>query len=85
MVDLSVEGAVGFGLLAARVRRVALEAVRSGVVSERRLARAAGISQPHMHHWLCGKRALSMERLDAVVEVLRIRLSELMVGSPLVV
>ena len=35
--------------------------VRSGVATERGLARQTGISQPHLHHVLKGKRLLSLE------------------------
>jgi predicted transcriptional regulator len=47
------------------------EKVRNGDITERRLARVTGVSQPHMHHVLCGKRAFSMEMADRVMRALR--------------
>jgi hypothetical protein len=44
--------------------------VRSGAVSERGLARLAGISQPHMHNVLKGIRALSLESADCLMRAL---------------
>ena len=40
--------------------------VRSGAATERGLARLSGISQPHLHNVLKGKRLLSMEKADEV-------------------
>jgi plasmid maintenance system antidote protein VapI len=41
--------------------------VRSGEATERGLARLTGVSQPHMHNVLKGKRLLSLEMADQVV------------------
>ena len=41
--------------------------VRSGAATERGLARSLGISQPHLHNVLKGKRVLSMENADDVL------------------
>ena len=46
--------------------------VRSGVATERGLARLAGISQPHFHNVLKGKRILSIEKADEVLRHLQI-------------
>jgi transcriptional regulator with XRE-family HTH domain len=46
--------------------------VRSGAATERRLAHDAGISQPHLHNVLKGKRELSVVKADAVLHSLRI-------------
>jgi transcriptional regulator with XRE-family HTH domain len=43
------------------------ERVRSGEITERGLARATGVSQPHIHHVLNGKRRLSLETTDAIL------------------
>jgi transcriptional regulator with XRE-family HTH domain len=51
--------------------------IRSGELTERQLARLAGISQPHIHNVLKGKRLLSMELADTVLHVLRLDLMEL--------
>ena len=47
------------------------ESVRNGEMTERRLARISGVSQPHIHHVLCGKRNFSMETADQVLRALR--------------
>ena len=41
--------------------------VRSGDATERGLARLTGVSQPHMHNVLKGKRFLSLEMADQIV------------------
>ena len=46
--------------------------VRSGVATERGLAHLSGISQPHLHNVLKGKRILSMEKTDVVLRRLQI-------------
>ncbi len=46
--------------------------VRSGAATERGLARHTGISQPHLHNVLKGKRILSIEKADEVLHRLQI-------------
>ena len=46
--------------------------VRSGAATERGLARVSGISQPHLHNVLKGKRILSIEKADDVLRRLQI-------------
>jgi transcriptional regulator with XRE-family HTH domain len=41
--------------------------VRSGEVTERSLAQASGLSQPHLHHVLKGKRQLSLAKADSIL------------------
>jgi hypothetical protein len=41
--------------------------VRSGAATERGLARLSGISQPHLHNVLKGKRQLSLGKADGVL------------------
>jgi transcriptional regulator with XRE-family HTH domain len=52
--------------------------VRCGELTERRLARITGISQPHIHNVLCGKRSLSLETADVILHVLHLDLVELL-------
>ena len=52
--------------------------IRSGELTERRLARLAGISQPHVHNVLKGKRLFSVEAADAIVHVLQLNLLDLL-------
>jgi transcriptional regulator with XRE-family HTH domain len=51
--------------------------IRSGELTERRLARLAGISQPHVHNVLKGKRIFSMAMADTILHVLRLDLLDL--------
>jgi hypothetical protein len=46
--------------------------VRSGESTERGLALHTGISQPHLHNVLKGKRLLSMAKTDVVLRRLQI-------------
>jgi transcriptional regulator with XRE-family HTH domain len=48
--------------------------VRSGELTERGLARISGVSQPHIHNVLKGKRILSTEMSDAILHQLRMDL-----------
>ena len=48
--------------------------IRSGDATERGLARLTGVSQPHMHNVLKGKRLLSLEMADRVLAQLHLDL-----------
>jgi transcriptional regulator with XRE-family HTH domain len=52
--------------------------VRSGEVTERSLARIVGLSQPHLHHVLKGKRLLSIESADLIMRRLEIDIPDLL-------
>lgn len=52
--------------------------VRSGEISERSLARVAGLSQPHLHHVLKGERHLSIAMADQILRRLHLDLRDLM-------
>ncbi len=54
------------------------ELVRSGELTERRLARMTGISQPHIHNVLKRKRSLSIDSADLILHVLRLDLLDLL-------
>ena len=47
-----------------------VEIVRNGSMTERRLARITGLSQPHIHHVLKGKRMFSMTSANQVLRAL---------------
>ena len=51
--------------------------IRSGELTERGLARLAGISQPHVHNVLKGKRIFSLPTADQILRVLRLDLLDL--------
>ena len=54
------------------------ERVRSGELTERGLARISGISQPHIHNVLKGKRILSTEMSDEILRNLSVDLLDIM-------
>jgi transcriptional regulator with XRE-family HTH domain len=53
------------------------ERVRSGEVTERGLARMIGLSQPHMHNVLKGKRLFSLETTDEILRQLGLEVLDL--------
>ena len=57
--------------------------VRSGAATERGLARFSGISQPHLHNVLKGKRKLSLTTADGVLHRLQIDLLQLVESEEL--
>ena len=52
--------------------------VRSGELTERGLARATGISQPHIHNVLKGKKLFSLELSDTILRELDLDLLDLL-------
>jgi hypothetical protein len=52
--------------------------IRRGEFTERRLALLAGISQPHVHNALKGKRAFSPAAADSILRVLHLDLRDLL-------
>jgi hypothetical protein len=48
--------------------------IRKGEITERSLARITGISQPHLHNVLKGKRLLSTEKADRILLYLQMDL-----------
>lgn len=48
-----------------------------GGITERSLARITGISQPHLHNVLKGRRLLSIQKLDQVLSYLELDLKDL--------
>ena len=51
--------------------------IRSGELTERQLARMAGISQPHVHNVLKGKRVFSLSMTDSILQVLKLDVLDL--------
>ena len=60
------------------------ERVRSGELTERGLARISGVSQPHIHNVLKGKRVFSQETSDEILSHLRMDLLDLLTAEDLV-
>ncbi|MGA2143679.1 MAG: helix-turn-helix transcriptional regulator [Bryobacteraceae bacterium] len=52
--------------------------VRNGELTERALARATGVSQPHIHNVLKGKRELSVEMADVILTALHLDAHDLL-------
>jgi len=55
--------------------------VRNGELTERGLARMVGVSQPHMHNVLHGKRSFSVETTDEMMRLLRVDVLDLIEPS----
>jgi predicted XRE-type DNA-binding protein len=62
-----------------QMRFVALlrKRIRNGELTERGLARLVGVSQPHVHHVLRGKRSFSIETTDNMMRRLRVDVLDL--------
>jgi transcriptional regulator with XRE-family HTH domain len=67
-----------FAALQNRLIDAALSRVRNGQLTERSLARLAGISQPHLHNVLKGIRKLSPEIGDRILAALRLSVLDLL-------
>jgi predicted transcriptional regulator len=52
--------------------------VRSGEITERGLSRLTGVSQPHIHNVLKGKRLLSLSRADGILRQLHLDVLDLL-------
>lgn len=57
------------------------ERVRNGELTERGLAKLVGISQPHMHNVLHGKRTFSLQTTDDMMRQLRVDVLDLIEPS----
>ena len=60
------------------------ERVHSGEMTERGLARTTGVSQPHIHNVLKGKRLFSMEMADIILWRLHLDVLDLLSPEDLV-
>jgi hypothetical protein len=69
---------VSFQSLQDRLLEIARERIRSGVFTERKLARLCGLSQPHMHNVLKRVRAPSLASADRLMQALELRISDLL-------
>jgi len=73
-----IGGIVYFELLHSRLVDHLRGSVKSGELTERGLARLAGISQPHLHNILKGARVLSPYVADLILKQLHINLLDLL-------
>jgi hypothetical protein len=69
--------AVNFRDLQLRLIEHLRDRVRSGELTERGLARISGISQPHIHNVLKGKRSLSLDTSDTLLHHLHLDIRDL--------
>jgi len=69
---------LGFEALQVRLVTQVRDKIRSGELTERRLAILTGISQPHVHNVLKGKRVFSIRASDAVLAELRMTVLDLL-------
>ncbi len=67
-----------FELLRGRLIAALRNHLGNGLLTERSLARRAGVSQPHIHHILKGERALSPEIADRILRALRMTVLDLL-------
>ena len=58
--------------------------VRSGEITERGVARLTGLSQPHVHNVLKGKRYLSADAADAILTALHLDTLHLLESGELI-
>lgn len=65
-----------------RLIEISLERVRSGEISERRLARLSETSQPHLHNVLKNLRSLSPGSADRLMRALNIAVEDLLWRRP---
>jgi transcriptional regulator with XRE-family HTH domain len=70
--------ATNFGMLQSLLIRHLRQRIHCGEVTERGLARVTGISQPHLHNVLKGKRLLSLEMADRILAHLHLDLVSLL-------
>ena len=60
-----------------RLLELLRQRVQGGQDTERGLARLAGVSQPHLHNVLKGKRLLSLDMADEILQNLQIGIADL--------
>ncbi|MCS6953317.1 MAG: hypothetical protein RMK57_07530 [Bryobacterales bacterium] len=72
------DATMNFETLQTRLLAVLRTRLRNGELTERRLARLTGFSQPHIHNVLNGARVLSPELADEILRRLQISLTDLL-------
>jgi len=68
----------GFFYLHCRLRHLLLERIHNGQLTERGLSRKIGVSQPHIHNVLRGKRLFSTETADLILRDLNLDVWDLL-------
>jgi hypothetical protein len=80
----SAAAAPGLADLQARVLERVRVAIRNGRFTERGLARAMFITQPHAHNILAGRRGCTAEMADALLEQLGLTVWDVLANQELV-
>jgi plasmid maintenance system antidote protein VapI len=70
-------GTEPFHSLLEQLRQRVIERIAQGDVTERGLARKAGVSQPHLHNVLKGIRTMTPEVADRLMEALKWNMGDL--------
>ena len=76
--ELSEGTTPGLGDLRDRLIRRLRYLIANGQATERGLARSIGVSQPHLHNALKGKRRMSVELADSILRNLRLGVYDLL-------
>lgn len=76
--NIPADEVMNFETLQTRLLAVLRARLQSGELTERRLARLTGFSQPHIHNVVKGARVLSVELADEILTRLRISVVDLM-------
>ncbi|MGB9458498.1 MAG: XRE family transcriptional regulator [Bryobacteraceae bacterium] len=74
----------GFRQLQSRLISTLRERIRSGELTERGTARLTGLSQPHIHNVLKGKRSLSAGAADTILLAVHLDTVDLFQTSELI-
>jgi transcriptional regulator with XRE-family HTH domain len=69
---------IGFEIVRGRLIEAVRRRIRAGEITERALARKAGLSQPHLHNILKGVRALNPETGDQLLETVGLTITDLL-------
>lgn len=70
-----------FASMLGRLVEMLRYSIHNGELTERGLARACGISQPHIHHVVSGRRRLSPESADRILDTLGWSAADLLISS----
>ena len=71
------ETGANFHALLSNLRTRVANRIAEGEITERALARRAGISQPHLHNVLKGIRGMTPDVADRLLEALHLSMEEL--------
>jgi len=64
-----------------RIRQHVLATIKSGVITGTALAERIGVQQAHISNFLAGRRGLSIEAMDAILDALGLNVEQLVAGA----